>query len=184
MKKLIFITLPVLILAACSNSKEDKGSSGAVNYNKPLMDTLLTRFDSLDFDVYSNQRWSDLHVSHSDDIIVHYPDGHITKGLDAHLEEIKPQFVFAPNTKITSHPIKIAAPDFSSRSGEWTSVIGVIEGDFTRPMPIGGGKSIPATGKHFKFQAVTVAHWKNGKMDEEYLFWDNLDFMKQVGVAN
>jgi hypothetical protein len=29
----------------------------------------------------------------------------------------------------------------------------------------------------------TVGHWKNGLMDEEYLFWDNQEFMKQVGIA-
>jgi hypothetical protein len=29
----------------------------------------------------------------------------------------------------------------------------------------------------------TVGHWKNGLMDEEYLFWDNQEFMKQVGLA-
>jgi len=29
----------------------------------------------------------------------------------------------------------------------------------------------------------TVGHWKNGVMDEEYLFWDNLDFTKQIGLA-
>ena len=51
---------------------------------------------------------------------MHYPDGHQSKGLAAHIEELKPMFVFAPDTRIQVHPVKIA-------SGEWTSVIGVIE---------------------------------------------------------
>ena len=29
----------------------------------------------------------------------------------------------------------------------------------------------------------TVGHWKNGVMDAEYLFWDNLTYMKQIGLA-
>jgi hypothetical protein len=29
----------------------------------------------------------------------------------------------------------------------------------------------------------TVGHWKNGVMDEEYLFWDNQTYMKQIGVT-
>jgi hypothetical protein len=29
----------------------------------------------------------------------------------------------------------------------------------------------------------TVGHWKNGLMDEEYLFWDNQSSMKQIGLA-
>jgi hypothetical protein len=26
----------------------------------------------------------------------------------------------------------------------------------------------------------TVSHWKNGTMDEEYLFWDNQTYMNQL----
>ena len=29
----------------------------------------------------------------------------------------------------------------------------------------------------------TVGHWKGGVMDEEYLFWDNQTYMKQIGLA-
>jgi hypothetical protein len=28
----------------------------------------------------------------------------------------------------------------------------------------------------------TVGHWKNGVMDEEYLFWDNLTYLRQIGI--
>jgi hypothetical protein len=28
-----------------------------------------------------------------------------------------------------------------------------------------------------------IGHWNNGKMIEEYLFWDNQVFMKQIGLA-
>lgn len=44
-------------------------------------------------------------------------------------------------------------------------------------------KTIPPTGKKFKLNMCTVEHWKGGLMDEEYLFWDNQDFMKQIGLA-
>jgi hypothetical protein len=54
-------------------------------------------------------------------------------------------------------------------------VIGVMEGTFTQPIPVGGGgKTLAPTGKTFKLQMVTVEHWVNGVMDEEWLFWDNL----------
>jgi hypothetical protein len=67
--------------------------------------------------------------------------------------------------------------------GEWTSVIGVMEGTFTEPMPKGDGKTIPPTGKSFKLIMCTVGHWKNGVMDEEYLFWDNQSYKKQIGLV-
>ena len=136
----------------------------------------LANFDDLDYNVYSNQKWSEFHRSHAADILVHYPDGHTTKGLEKHIEELKPMFVFAPDTKIKEHPVKIG-------SGEWTSVIGVMEGTFSKPMPIGEGKTIPPTGKKFKLSMSTVGHWKNGLMDEEFLFWDNQEFIRQIGLG-
>ncbi len=136
----------------------------------------LKTFDELDFDVFTNQKWDQLHESHSKDIIVYWPDGRRTEGIETHIEDLKAMFVFAPETRIQEHPIKIA-------SGEWTSVIGVMEGTFTEPMPLPDGSSIPPTGKPFKLMMCTVGHWKDGVMIEEYLFWDNQAFMKQIGLA-
>jgi len=67
----------------------------------------------------TDQKWGELSKSHAADILVHYPDGHTTKGLEAHIAELKPQFVFAPDTRIKVHAVRIG-------SGEWTSVIGVM----------------------------------------------------------
>lgn len=51
-------------------------------------------------------------------------------------------------------------------------------------MPTGDGKTIPPTGKGFKITMVTIGHWtKDGVMDEEWLTWDNQDFMKQIGLT-
>ncbi len=142
-----------------------------------MTDALLKKFDTLDFDVYTNQKWDRLTESHAKDILVHYPDGHTSKGLAAHIDELKPMFVFAPDTNIKTHPVRFG-------SGEWTGVIGVMEGTFTKPMPIGGGQTIPPTGKAFKLEMSTLGHWtKDGVMDEEYLFWDNQAFMKQIGLG-
>jgi hypothetical protein len=136
----------------------------------------IAKFDTLDFDVFTNQKWDRLKESHSQDVTVHWPDGHITHGIDRHIADLKAMFVYAPDTRIQEHPVKIA-------NGEWTSVIGIMEGTFTKPMPIGDGKTIAPTGKAFKIVMCTVGHWKNATMDEEYLFWDNQTYMKQVGLG-
>ncbi len=133
-------------------------------------------FDDLDFDVYTNQKWDELSRSHANDILVHWPDGHTTKGIEQHIKDLGAQFVFAPDNRIRVHPVKFG-------SGDWTCVIGLMEGTFTKPMPVGDGKTIPPTGKSYKLPMCTVGHWKDGVMDEEYLFWDNQTFMKQVGLA-
>jgi len=145
---------------------------------KAVTELRLAKFDTLDFEYYSNQKWDMFKNNHADNIKVYYPDGTISTGLyPQHIDMISPQFVFAPDTKIKTHPVRFG-------SGEWTCVIGVMEGTFSKPMPIGKGKSIPPTGKHFKLSMATIGHWgADAKMTEEYLFWDNQSFMKQVGLA-
>ena len=137
----------------------------------------LKTFDELDFVVFSNQEWTRLHESHSKDVKVNWPDGHFTVGIEKHIEDLKAMFVYAPDTNIKVHPVKIG-------SGEYTSVIGVMTGTFSKPMPIGDGKFIQPTGKKFSITMCTVGHWKGGVMIEEWLFWDNASFMKQIGLAN
>ena len=50
-----------------------------------------------------------------------------------------------PESKVLAHPIKIAA-------GDWTVVTGILPGNLTM---------------------VTVAHWEDGRIAEEYLFLQN-----------
>ena len=140
------------------------------------MELNLKTFDTLDFDVFSHQRWDRLHESHGKDIVVTSPDGHETKGIERHIEDLKALFAFAPDTSIQVHPVRFG-------SGSWTAVTGVMRGTFTRPMPTQDGKAIAPTGKHFAIGMVTIGHWKDGTMDHEWLFWDNRDFMQQIGVA-
>jgi len=142
----------------------------------PAVERNLKTFDVLDFDVFSNQKWERLHESHAKDIVVTWPDGHETTGIDVHIDDLKAMFVYAPDIEIKVHPIRFG-------SGEWTTVTGVMTGTFTRPMPIGGGKFIQPTGKRFALPMATIAHWKNGTMDHEWLFWDSQEFMKQLGIT-
>ncbi len=139
--------------------------------------TNLANFDDLDFNVFSGQKWDELHRSHAEDITVHWPDGRTTKGIDAHIEDLAAMFVYAPDTRIEVHPIKIG-------SGNWTAVMGVMEGTFTEPMPLGDGNFIQPTGKAFKIKMVTIGRWNDeGTMEEEWLMWDNQTFMRQIGLA-
>ncbi|MEZ4224762.1 MAG: ester cyclase [Polyangiaceae bacterium] len=165
--------LLVLSAAGCASSAaSQRHEDDAARIQKNL-----ATFDELDYEVFTGQKWAELHRSHSHDITVHWPDGHATQGIDKHVEDLKAMFVWAPDTRIKEHPIKIG-------QGEWTAVVGVIEGTFTEPMPLGGGKAIPPTGKAYRLRMATVGHWNaKGVMDEEYLFWDNKEFMKQIGLG-
>ncbi|MEZ5105849.1 MAG: ester cyclase [Draconibacterium sp.] len=184
MKKLNVILLAVILISTLTASAQSKKE---ISDAKKQLDEILSgikqtenylqKFDTLDFVVYSNQEWERLHESHAENILVYYPDGSTTVGLEDHIAALEPMFVFAPNTKITAHPIRFG-------SGQYTAVTGYIEGTFSDPMPIGEGKFIDPTGKSFKLPMVTIGLWKDGVMYEEHLFWDNMAFMKQIGLAN
>ena len=137
----------------------------------------LQTFDTLDYTVFTNQEWARLHESHAQDIKVYWPDGHVTEGIEKHIEDLKALFVYAPDTRIKQHPIRFG-------SGNMTAVTGVFEGTFTRPMPIGNGKFIQPTGKAFKMPMCTIGIWKtDGTMSEEHLFWDNQTYLNQIGLG-
>ena len=142
----------------------------------PQVEKHLKTLDTLDFEVFSNQKWDRLHESHSEDIVVTWPDGHETKGIARHIEDLKALFAFAPDIAIKTHPIRFG-------SGTWTAVTGVMTGTFTQPMALPDSKSIAPTGKRFAIGMATIGHWKNGTMDHEWLFWDNQDFMAQIGLG-
>lgn len=139
----------------------------------------LANFDDLDFRVYTYQQWQDVHLSHSEDVIVHWPDGHTTQGLAQHIQDMKYLFTFAPDNRILEHPVR-----FGSHEGEWTAVMSWLEGTFTQPMVLADGTSIPPTGKSYRIPMFTIGHWNaDGLMDEEYLSYDNAELMKELGLT-
>ena len=162
----------VAMLCGCRSS----ATPADVAKTEQLEKVHLETFDDLDFNVFSGQKWDQLGKSHAPGIIVNWPDGRTTTGIDVHIADLKAMFIYAPDTRIKEHPIRIA-------SGEWTAVTGILEGRFTQPMPIGDGKTIAPTGKPFKLTMATIGRWENGAMAEEWLFWDNQSFMKQIGLA-
>ncbi|MFZ0281521.1 MAG: ester cyclase [Bacteroidales bacterium] len=189
MKKFNSLILILIVLStyACQNNKGtlaglnqklDSLEKELLGYKaeKLITEMRLVRFDSLDFYIYNNQRWDDFDISHDENIIVHYPDGTTTVGLTPlHLESMKPIFRFAPDTKIVSHPLKFG-------SGNLTTVIGEMEGTFSKPMVLADGRTIPPTGKKFKLKMCTVGRWDGGKLVEEYLFWDDQTLRMQIGI--
>ena len=138
----------------------------------------LRNFDDLDFHVYSNRDWVNMHRSHAADIVVHYPDGHTSTGIPAHVKELEGMWTFAPDNRITDHPVR-----FGTADGRWTAVMGYLDGTFTRPMVLPDGRSIAPTGKKYHLPMATLGRWNaQGSMSEEYLFWDIATLMQQMGI--
>ena len=141
----------------------------------PAVERNLATFDHLDFDSWNKKDMDLFGEIHAEDVRVVYPDGTETNGIRAHEEWAKGFFASFDST-ISEHPIRIG-------SGEWTSVVGVMSVTFARPYKTPDGKTIAPTRKTWNGSMCTVARWKDGRIAEEILFWDNLALMKAVGLA-
>lgn len=177
-----FVALAALVALGCGPAQSaivTTPAPGPGEFGRALAGaeaaTHIATFDALDFEVFSHQDWTRLHESHAHDIIVSWPDGHDAVGIDTHIHDLEQLFIHAPDTAISIHPVRIA-------SGDWTAVTGIMTGTFTQPMPTPDGGSIPPTGHHFSLPMATIAHWTNGTMDHEWLYWDNQTYMHQLGL--
>ena len=139
--------------------------------------TNLETFDTLDFEVFSNQDWARLGESHAPYMRAHFPDGHYTDGIDTHIADMSSWFQWAPDLRVDAHPLRLAKDNL-------TAVTGVLKGTFSQPMPDGKGGTIAPTGKAFAIDMVTVGIWnRQGTMDEEFFFWDNQTFYAKMGLG-
>jgi hypothetical protein len=141
----------------------------------------LKTFHYLDFHVYNHQQWDKVGLSHSDDVVAHWPDGRSTRGIDAHIKDLKRFFAWAPDTKVLEHTWLFGGGD----GARYTSCIAVFSGTFSQPMPTGDGKTVWPTGRRFRLRFSATARWNSdGVIEEEYLLWDNQELSKQIGLRH
>jgi hypothetical protein len=173
--KYISATVLTALLVAVSAAPEAADPTGS---ESGLVQANLKRFDQLDFDAYSHRKNMNLFKAlHCADVKVVFPDGRVTNGIQAHVDDINNVlFNGTPDSRVTSHPISFG-------SGDWTVATGVLEATFSEPMKLPDGKSIPPTGNKVRISMATIAKWKDGCIAEEHLFWDNAEYMKQLGLA-
>lgn len=136
----------------------------------------METFEKFNLDIFGKQDWSRIKESHSKDIVVYWPNGHHTDGIDKYIEDLKEMFIYSPDTRIQAHQAKFGA-------GEYTCVTGIMTGAFTKPLPVGNGKYISPTFKKFSISICTIGHWKNGVMTEKWLYWDSASYMDQIGLG-
>jgi len=162
---LAVLILSTTILPITSCVKQGSGSAASIRQEnidslrnildmtvqgRVTLDNNLTEFDTLELKSFNSQDWAVLKESHAEDIVVTWPDGHKTTGLEKHIEDLKAMFAKSPELRITTHPIR-----FGNASGEWTCVTGLMEA------------------KNLSVPICTIGKWKDGVMVEKYLFYDS-----------
>ncbi len=134
----------------------------------------LGTFDELDLVAFNDRDMKRIGEIHADDVIVHNPDGTQTSPFPPHEEEL--QYLFDTfDFVVVDHIVGFGY-------GEWTAGISISEGKWVKPITTADGRELAPTGKSVRLKIATIARWENGRIAEEYLFWDNADWNRQIGL--
>jgi predicted ester cyclase len=129
-------------------------------------------------DAWNSQDWDTFEERHADNVAVYWPgQPEPTRGLHNHREESIEFFKIFPDNHLVNNPYKIL---FSK--DDYTCSVAYFTGTFKGPMKGLDEKMIQPTNKRFHLEFCTVAHWKNEKILEERLFYDQVGMLKQIGV--
>jgi ketosteroid isomerase-like protein len=129
-------------------------------------------------DSWNAQDWETFEKRHSADTAVFWPgQPEPTRGRAHHKAESVEFFKTFPDNHLINHPYKVEISQ-----GEWTCTVADFTGTMLGPMKGPDGKLIPPTKKKFHIDFCTVAHWNDGEIVEEKLFYDLVGLLKQIGV--
>ena len=137
--------------------------------------------EKINFEGANKNNFEIMEQIYDKNVIVRMSDGTEVRGFDKQLGEMKKMYTLAPDIKVTSHDIIFG-------NDEWTAASQVMEGTFTGPMKDFDPKQpkgtvYKPTGKRFKFKIVSLIKWKDDKIIEENVYWDSLDFYRQIGIV-
>ena len=143
----------------------------SVEENMRLMKTLDDAWNAQDWDTFDSR--------HAENVVVYWPgQPEPTRGGPAHRAESIEFFKTFPDNHVGNDPYKVLFGQ-----GEWTCSVARFTGTMKEPMKRPDGTTIPPTNKSFEVEFCTVAHWQNGKIVEERLFYDLVGLMRQIGVG-
>jgi hypothetical protein len=141
--------------------------------------TNAERMFALD-EAWNARDWDTFDAYHDHgDVVVYWPDRQEspTLGGPNHRAESERFCQAFPDNKVR-HPYPVLFGE-----GEFTCFVTQFTGTFTEPLEMADGTVIQPTGRSFDVLFSTTARWRNGKIVEEYLFYDSGTLYRQIGVA-
>lgn len=141
--------------------------------------TNMERMYALD-EAWNARDWDTYDAYHEPDhVVVYWPDRQSTPtrgGADHRAESVRFCRAF-PDNKV-QHPYYLLFGE-----DDCTCFVTRFTGTFTAPLELADATLIQPTGKSFDVLFSTTARWHNGKIVEEYLFYDSATFNKQIGLG-
>jgi ketosteroid isomerase-like protein len=143
----------------------------SVEENMRLMKTLDDAWNAQDWDTFDSR--------HAENVVVYWPgQPEPTRGGPAHRAESIEFFKTFSDNHVGNDPYKVLFGQ-----GEWTCSVARFTGTMKGPMKRPDGTTIPPTNKSFDVEFCTVAHWQNGQIVEERLFYDLVGLLRQIGLS-
>lgn len=141
------------------------------------VDENLRLMKTLD-DAWNSQDWETFKKRHAENVAVYWPgQPEPTRGREAHHQEAVEFFKTFPDNRVENDPYLALFGQ-----GDWTCSVAVFTGTMKGPMKGPDGKLISPTNRSFRAEFCTVAHWVNGEIVEEKLFYDLVGVMNQLGL--
>ena len=129
-------------------------------------------------DAWNTQDWETFKKRHAQNVAVYWPgQPEPTRGREAHFKEAVEFFKTFQNSLVNNpYEILFGQGDYTCSVADWTVTM-------KGPMKTPDGKTLQPTNKTAKLEFCTVAHWKNGEIVEEKLFYDAMGLMRQLGLT-
>jgi hypothetical protein len=131
-------------------------------------------------DSFNAHDWDKFEELHDPACVVYWPglEDTPTHGVHDHRGEAAAFCAAFPDARVHNRPYQILFGD-----SDFSCFVTRFTGTFTQPWKLPGGTVIPPTGGSFDVLYSTAAKWKDGRIVEEYLFWDSATFRSQVGLG-
>jgi len=141
--------------------------------------TNAERMYALD-EAWNARDWDTFDAYHDhDSVIVYWPDRQSspTLGGPDHRAESERFCRAFPDNKV-KHPYDVLLGE-----GDFTTFVTRFAGTFTGPLELPDGTAVQPTGRSFDVFFSTTARWHDGRIVEEYLFYDSGTLIRQIGLA-
>jgi hypothetical protein len=131
-------------------------------------------------DAWNARDWDAFDRLHDPECVVYWPgrEADPTHGGEDHRAEAIAFCNAFPDNRVKNDPYDVLFGE-----GDFTCFVTRFTGTFTAPFELPDGSVIEPTGRSFDLLYSTAAKWRDGRIVEEYLFYDNGSFLAQVGLT-
>ena len=142
----------------------------------PSVKKHLLLLEVLDFDGANKQNFDIVRNIYDKSALIRIANEPGSTDMKKNIIGMEQMYTAVPNIRVVKHSIQFG-------SGDWTAVELIMVGTFTGTYDMDGISCQP-TGNTFEMRSCSLLRWKNNKIAEENIFWDNHHFLEQMGIPN